>query len=309
MRRLTPPEKLGRADDPRLADVVQFDPDNIQPGIPVLIGFPCDEGVRRNGGRVGAAEAPTEIRRWLYRLTPYDGVHGVELARNGLVDLGDVPITSDLEVDQQHLGLVVCEVLNLGGIPIVLGGGHETAFGVYLGHALAESEVFIVNVDAHLDVRPTVSGQGHSGSPFRQAIEFSPSLPGSQYLCVGAQSSMVSRFHVEWLIERGGAILWSEEVRGRFLDSVKSRVGNQDRVHLSLDADVVSAADVPGVSAVNPLGLSGVEVSVGVGRLAELKQFISFELVEINPRLDVEGRSARWAAQTIWQFLAGLARR
>src|SRR5690625_7975984 len=33
-----------------------------------LIGFECDEGVRRNQGRVGAAQAPNEIRKFLSSL-------------------------------------------------------------------------------------------------------------------------------------------------------------------------------------------------------------------------------------------------
>ena len=35
----------------------------------------------------------------------------------------------------------------------------------------------------------------------------------------------------------------------------------------------------------------------------------SFDLVEINPRLDRDGQSARWAALVVWNFLVGLARR
>src|SRR5439155_5881354 len=36
----------------------------------VLVGFPADEGVRRNGGRPGAAHGPSALRRSLARLTP-----------------------------------------------------------------------------------------------------------------------------------------------------------------------------------------------------------------------------------------------
>ena len=36
----------------------------------VLLGFPTDEGVLRNGGRPGAARGPAEVRRWLARLAP-----------------------------------------------------------------------------------------------------------------------------------------------------------------------------------------------------------------------------------------------
>ena len=38
----------------------------------VLIGFPCDEGVRRNGGRVGAAAGPAALRAALANLPLLD---------------------------------------------------------------------------------------------------------------------------------------------------------------------------------------------------------------------------------------------
>jgi len=48
--------------------------------------------------------------------------------------------------------------------------------------------VGVVNLDAHLDVRPFPPGQGHSGSPFRQALEHpTHPLPGDLYCCLGAQ--------------------------------------------------------------------------------------------------------------------------
>src|SRR5947209_18130173 len=135
-----------RPDDPRLGSVVEFGGSRapaLSPGRPVLIGFPQDEGVRRNGGRVGAATAPAEIRRRLYALTPWDGGRDVDLPR--LLDLGDVRVTADLEASQAALGEVVAAVLAAGAVPMVLGGRHETAFGHYLGYARLRRPVMIVN--------------------------------------------------------------------------------------------------------------------------------------------------------------------
>src|SRR5207248_6597570 len=114
--------------------------------------------------------APDAIRAHLYRLTAWDGVTGTDLAGVGLADLGNVRAGDDLEAAQRRLGEAVAGVLRAGAVPVVLGGGHETAFGHFLGYTAAGVEVGIVNVDAHLDVRPYPAG-GHSGSPFRQALE------------------------------------------------------------------------------------------------------------------------------------------
>ena len=178
-----------RADDLRLGDYVEFwsgGPSPLRPGRPVLIGFPQDAGVRRNAGRPGAAGAPLAIRRWLYRLTPWDAITGADLTRINLLDLGNVRSGDDVEASQAALAAVVAAVRTAGGLPVVLGGGHETAYGCFLGHVAVAPAVAIVNIDAHLDVRPTLDGRGHSGSSFRQALEHPthPLTPGC-YVCLG----------------------------------------------------------------------------------------------------------------------------
>src|SRR6516225_10903931 len=72
-----------RGGDPRLGEIVEFwkgDPAALQSGRAVIIGFPQDEGVQRNQGRAGAAEAPDAIRHWLYKLTPCDVPSSIDLA-------------------------------------------------------------------------------------------------------------------------------------------------------------------------------------------------------------------------------------
>ena len=130
-----------------------------------------DAGVRRNGGRPGAALGPDAIRHALYRLTP-DAEHPESFAAllDHTADLGDIDVTGDVEADQERLGAVLAPLLADGVVPVVLGGGHETAYGHFLGYVGAERDVEILNWDAHADVRNVGDG-AHSGSPFRQALE------------------------------------------------------------------------------------------------------------------------------------------
>lgn len=299
-----------RPDDPRLGECVELwagGPVEMR-GRPVLIGFPQDEGVRRNGGRPGAAEAPRAIRHWLYRLTPWG------LGRARPLDLGDVRTGGGLEASQEALGEVVAAVLTAGGVPVVLGGGHETAYGHYLGYTRASWVVGVINLDAHLDVRPCVAGQGHSGSPFRQMLEHpTDALPGQLYCCLGAQPFSVSGEHLDYVSEGGGTVRWRDQVAGRLVEELERQcrrvTGQGCPVYLTVDADVVRTADVPGVSAPNPLGLDGAEVAACCRAAGATPGLTSFEIVEINPQLDRDGQSARWAALAVWHFLAGLGNR
>lgn len=315
-----------RSDDPRLGEYVTFWQEGMPqlwPGRPVLLGFPQDAGVRRNGGRPGAADAPAAIRHWLYRLTPWDAVHNADLAALNLLDLGNVRPSptrpqcqqgKELEESQQALAEGIAAILMAGAIPIVLGGGHETAYGHYLGYVRAGRPVAIVNFDAHLDVRPLREGCGHSGSPFRQALEH-PTQPlrDGHYVVLGAQPQAVSREHLLYVQSKGGVVHWVEETRDRleaiFRNECQRLALNNGSVYVTLDSDVVSQADVPGVSAPNPLGLSGQVVTACAAAAGECPAVSSFDLVEINPSFDRDGQSARWAAAVVWHFLCGLSRR
>src|SRR5579863_3340863 len=79
----------------------------------VLIGFPCDEGVKRNGGRVGAAGGPTALRAALANLPV--------LNEPPLSDAGDVCGPADsLEAAQSKLGDIVARALTQGALPLAL---------------------------------------------------------------------------------------------------------------------------------------------------------------------------------------------
>ena len=312
-----PASQPRRPDDPRLGEITHFwggDTIPIEPGRAVLIGFVVDEGVRRNHGRIGAAAAPNAIRQWLYRLTPCDCQAGIHLSACPPLDLGNLRMTGDLEDAQQALAKLVAPLLQAGAIPVILGGGHETAFGHFLGYVEAAKPVAIVNVDAHLDVRPCIDGLGHSGSPFRQAMEHPVRpLPGHRYTCLGAQPHGVSRQHLEYVLGRGGVIRWCDGVRHSLADHFQHELGRLKEpgcsIYVALDADAVRTADVPGVSAPNATGLPG-EALLTCARLAgSCQEVSSFDLVEINPRLDRDDQSARWGALVIWNFLLGLATR
>jgi formiminoglutamase len=313
----------GKKDDPRLGEVVNrwtAGPITLKKNQPVLIGFPCDEGVRRNGGRPGAALAPNAIREQLFRLTParhVDSTDGeaYDLEDLELLDAGNVRVDAELEKGQERLGQVVRGVLAAKAVPIILGGGHETAFGHYLGYVGAGLKCAILNVDAHLDVRPYPEG-GHSGSPFRQAMEHAthPLRPGG-YAVFGAQRHYASSDHFDFIQAQGGRVDWLEfsdytpVFLGKLVVELMQHQETRTPVMFSVDADAFRQADAPGVSAPSPLGLEG-SLWPGIAQLAGTRPEVrSFELVEVNPAFDRDKQTVRWAAIGIRQFLVGLASR
>jgi formiminoglutamase len=293
-------------DDPRVGHLLGRK--LVESGEPrvVIIGFPTDEGVRRNGGRPGAAAAPAEIRRALYRFTPdaENLAAFVDLLEH-TQDLGDLTTSADLEGDQERLGAVLAEVLAAGAFPIVLGGGHETAYGHFLGYVQGEDAVTLVNFDAHTDVRPLIEGRGHSGSPFRQAV-LHPSGLGRRYIAAGLLPQSVAAGHLAFVREHGEAVFREALHPGRIAGIYN---GLRAPTLVSFDIDAVSQAEAPGVSAPAAGGLSPdiwLTAAYAAGRCPAVT---SFDIVETNPSFDRDHQTARLAALTVWQVLRGLAER
>lgn len=296
--------RVSSPDDPRLGDLIAQHTDGEKVAA-VIVGFPVDDGVRRNGGREGASRAPEVIRRWLYRLTPDSrSLDPHKILLHHTIDAGDIRAEGDLPSLQDRLGDVVASILTQGAVPIILGGGHETAFGHFLGYAKAGIDVHIVNVDAHLDVRQLKDGLPHSGSPFRQALEHE-SRRCVRYSAVGLNPASVSHEHLAYAAPHG-RFIWRDDV---LPDTAQNVFGYGSDVMATFDIDAVYADAAPGVSAPNPDGLdvrTWLAAAEAAGRLPSVR---SFDLCELNPLCDVDDRTARLAALTVWWFLRGLALR
>jgi formiminoglutamase len=295
------------ADDPRLGELLGRKLTAQSPARIALVGFPTDEGVRRNRGRPGAAAAPAEIRRYFARLVP-DARAGqafldlIEATR----DLGDVPLTGNLEQDQERLADTIAPALAADTFVIVLGGGHETAYGHFLGYVKAQRPISILNWDAHPDVRELKEGLGHSGSPFRQAL-LHPSGLCRGYRVAGLLPQSAAAAHLAFVEERGGRAVWGEDLSAGAIGKLYDQAEGPTLV--TFDIDAVDQAQAPGVSAPAVGGMTSDLWLSAAYRAGLCRQVTSCDLVELNPNYDRDGQTARLAALTIWQVIRGLAAR
>jgi formiminoglutamase len=296
-----------RPGDPRLGHLLGEGVGPERPSLVVLAGFPSDEGVRRNGGRPGAAGGPAAIRRHLYGLTLHAGRHDAmcEILRR-TEDLGDVRVTGQVAEDQERLATALAPHLARRAFVILLGGGHETAYGHFLAYAEAGLAPRILNWDAHPDVRELRDGRPHSGSPFRQALDH-PSGACRGYRVVGLLPHATARDHLDFVERHGGSWRWGQDLDA---GAVEGEYGALDPpAMVSFDLDAVDAAFAPGVSAPAAGGLDPslwLRAAGGAGRARAVR---SAGVVELSPPHDRDGRTARLAAATVWRVLVGLVAR
>ncbi|MCX4144812.1 MULTISPECIES: formimidoylglutamase [Paraburkholderia] len=281
----------------------------------VIVGFGSDEGVRRNQGRVGAAQAPKELRRVLAGLP-------AKTSMTTLADAGDVVCDDgDLEGAQAELANVVSDVLANGGQPLVFGGGHEVAWGTYSGLRLHEDRVdgaraeamatatrklLIINFDAHFDLRQ--KRPANSGTPFDQiANDCAERGVPFNYACFGISDlgNTASLFaHAEELGVRYVLDINMQEPQlPQRLDDLQQLLDSADDVYLTIDLDVLPAATAPAVSAPAALGVPLSVVEAMVQRVRASGKLRAADIAEYNPSLDQDKRTARAAARLAYRLL------
>lgn len=270
-----------------------------------LIGFACDAGVARNHGRTGAQDGPAALRAAL-------GNMPVRRC-TAIADAGDVVCTATgdddgLESTQQALSQAVADLLGRGLLPIAMGGGHEIAFGSFGGlaqHLAAREQtprIGIVNLDAHFDLR--MAQRASSGTPFRQIAEDCATRGWPfHYCCLG-----VSEFaNTQALFERARAlgVRWmrDEDMHIARLDHVRTMLdgflAEVDHVYFTVCLDVLPAAVAPGVSAPAARGVPLDVVEPIIDLVAASGKLRVADIAELNPRLDIDQRTARVAARLL----------
>lgn len=291
----------GDPNDVRLGEIVGRGEADYDRADVVILGFPEDEGVRRNGGRVGAAQAPTAIRRCLYRL----GTAG--LARLPITDLGDTPPATSLEERHAVHQALVQQIVADGKLLIVLGGGNDVAYPDYAGLAATVGQALAFTIDAHYDIRADTPR--NSGTPYRQLLD-EQRLRAEHFCVLGTQPFANSITYTNVLIERGAQVipLHSARVRG-LAATVRGELAEHPTlpVFWGFDMDVVQAAEAPGVSAPNPLGMSGAEFCMLAELAGAYRQTRLIEISEVCPPYDIDQRTCRLAATAIWYALAARA--
>lgn len=211
----------------------------------------------------------------------------------------------------EKLHAVALDEMREGHLPIFLGGDHSMAAGTVSGIAQAaeeaEQEQFVLWLDAHPDfhnLSTTTSGNLH-GTPAAYFCGLSgfegyyPELKTAikpENVCMmglrsvdtaersGLQNTGVKTYDMRRIDENGVARPITE-----FLERVRHANG---RLHVSFDVDFLDPDIAPAVGTTVPGGATFREAHLIMEMLCDSKLVTSLDLVELNPFLDVRGRTA-----------------
>jgi formiminoglutamase len=249
----------------------------------VLFGIPEDIGVRANYGRPGAASAWKSAIGSIANIQHNRFCKGSQILVLGHLDVRQemeevkdldfnkfedrVQLSQLVEKIDKEVSHIIFNIIKSGKTPIVIGGGHNNAYGNIKGTALAKGKpVNAVNFDAHSDFR-ILEGR-HSGNAFSYAFE-----EGflKKYFIFGLHENYTSKSVLD-IIKKT-----DDRVRYATYDSIKIRKEKDFYHELALASDFVQT-DYYGIEidldaipniASSAMTLSGFSVE-------ELRQFVAF---------------------------------
>ena len=286
-----------------------------------IIGVPLDLG----GGRRGVDMGPSAFR-----------IAGIrdQIAALGrvVVDKGDLPAPipetqrpadkkkkyiRDIAKVCQKLYDLALKSLDEGALPLVLGGDHSLAAGSVAASAewvrrSVSKPLGLIWVDAHGDMNTpatTPSGNVH-GMPLAAllgqeplelaSIGFSPSVLPQNTVLVGIRNLderekdqiRASGVHVFTMkdIDRDGIAIVAERAIGL---AARDTGG----IHVSFDMDVCDPAIAPGVGTPVKGGFDYREAHMIMEMVADSRQLVALDLVEVNPTLDIRNTTAEFGAE------------
>ncbi|ANQ47722.1 formimidoylglutamase [Flammeovirga sp. MY04] len=279
-----------------------------QKGI-ALIGFMCQEGVKRNKGRLGAIDGPYELRKACANLP----VHFSKELK--LVDLGNIQcLNEDLEQAQINLGQLITKALLSGYQPFVWGGGHEIAYAHYLGirdfmdQKHPGKTLGIVNIDAHFDLREP-NPLPSSGTPFYQIAQDQKERGEDfNYLVIGIQKNSNTKRLYNIADELGARYISGRRLtEADKVGTTHKLVGFMDKVDFIYQTtclDVFAAHYAPGVSASAFNGISPNPTFMKLfKKIHKSGKVISSDIAELNPTYDIDRRTAKLAAALSFEIV------
>lgn len=291
-------------DDLRLGDVIASEPlfETVKNQV-IIVGYPDDRGIENNGGRIGAKDGPSGIRRILYKLVA--GAHH----KGKISDIGDFSIHSNLDADQVLFEKTL-NIINQNQNSILsFGGGHDWAFCDVSSFIQTETKnnrrPIVVNIDAHLDVRSDRKGI-NSGTPFYKILE---RYAGQfDFYQVGIQPHCNSKKHFDYVHSKPNVKvfkMYDVDTLGivSIVEQIKLKHQSQP-LFLSLDIDAITASEAPGCSQSWPGGMSYESVKT---MLRELKSFPNWNhmgIYEVSPPLDLQNITQKAAALAAYEFIS-----
>ena len=248
----------------------------------------------------GTRHAPAEIVHCSRLLELYDHELDTDTSRAGIATVDELsPVLSGPEgmvaVVKEHVG----QWLDRNKVPILLGGEHTITIGAAAAAAERVSDLSILQLDAHSDLRDSYLGsRWGQATVMRRIHEICPSIAamGIRSLCVDERDFI----HDNQL----PVVFWPPEDTDWCARLVE---GLKENVYITIDADVFDPGVLPWVGTRGPGGPDWWDVLALLREAARKRNVVGFDVVEFSPYGPGAAASAYTLAKLVYRLVGYLS--
>lgn len=265
---------------------------NFDEATTVLFGVPFDG---TTSYRPGTRFASQVIRAESFGIETYSPFLDKVLEDYHILDAGDLDIT----IGNKHKVLAEIEdftsqILEGDKRPFMIGGEHLVTLPAFTSVLHKHSDVVLIHIDAHTDLRNDYLGEELSHATVLRRIW---DLVGDNRIF---QFGIRSGTHEEFAWSNDGHT-YMEKFSANTLSSIKEIIGNTP-VYITIDLDALDPSIFPGTGTPEAGGLTYKELESLFPLFAEMN-IVGADVVELAPQYDHSGVSTAVACKVIREML------
>jgi agmatinase len=224
-----------------------------------------------------------------------------------VLDYGDVRAApGDPRLHLRLAEQAVRGVLEIGALPIILGGDHGISTPVLRAYE-GRGPITLIQIDQHIDWRDEVNGV-HDGlsSPMRRASEMAHI---DRIFQIGLRGTGSARQEeVDAANAYGAELITTYEVHERGIDSILARIPDRGSYYLTVDMDGMDPSVAPAVAALCPGGVTFPQARQLIRGLVQKGRVVGMDVVEITPATDVNRLTCITAGRLIVNLIGAAVR-
>lgn len=242
----------------------------------------------------GADKGPLAVLEASKSLELYDIETGTEVYKKGIhtckaLDVSDDPAEMAKDVEE-----MVMLLKSSGKFVVTLGGEHSVSIGAIRAHNNMVRDMCVVQLDAHSDLRDE-----YEGSRYNHACV----MARAKEICPAVQVGIRSMDSSEAAKADPDSIFYAHDIASSD-DWIKKAIGQTCRnVYVTIDLDVFDPAIMPSTGTPQPGGLDWRQVTGFLRELAEERNIVGFDVVELCPNESNKAPDVL-AAKLIYKFLS-----
>ncbi len=261
----------------------------------VILPVPYDE---TSTWMKGADWGPEAIMEASVNLEFYDIETGTEVQLKGIHTLPPVTVRESPEALVDEVSRRVKEQLAAGRFPVTVGGNHTVSIGAARAIASEFSDLTVLQLDAHADLRP-----GYEGSPLNHACAMARIGEVAPVVQVGIRSMSAEEVP---LMDRDRIFFAHELHSDRSLYARAASLLTRN-VYITIDMDVFDPSLIPSTGTPEPGGPSWYDLMHFLRDVAASARVVGFDVVELCPSKSNKAPDFI-AAKLIYQLLSYIFR-